>query len=325
MGMDRRRYLFALSGAVMTSAHVKAQSVAEFPNRALRLIVPWPAGGGTDTVCRGLAKELQRILGQPVVVDNRPGATGTLGSEQARRSPADGYTLVFVNTLSHSLQQVTNKALPYDPLRDFAPLGLVSTLPLGLMVHPSVPARDWTEFLAYARTQKDKLNMASPGVGTAAHFFGLLLKQRTGVDLTLVPYKGDSEAVKDFIAGVTQVWLSGVNLALVNEGRMRVLATTGTARWSKLPALPTMVELGMPDFVAVSVSGLAAPVGTPEPVLARLNAALVQALAAPDVVATLDTLGQERGNGSPRDLWRLLEQTTRQFRQIAKSNNLVFD
>jgi len=322
----RQLALLAAGAAALGAGVVRAQGAGDFPNRPIRFILPWPAGGaGSDPISRAIAREMEKVLGQSVVVDNRPGATGTIGSEMARRAPADGYTIVFANTLSHSLQHITNKSLPYDPLRDFVPVGLISTLPLGLMIHPSVPARDWPEFLAWARRNPGRLNMASPGVGTAAHFFGLLLRQRTGIDLTLVPYQGDSLALNGFLAGHTQVWLSGVNLQMVKEGKMRPLATAGTSRWYKLPDVPTMAELGMPDFVAVSVSGIAAPAGTPEPVLTRLQAALVHALGTPEVSGLLDTLGFVRGNGSPRDFWRLLEQTTQQFRAVAEANKLVFD
>jgi len=326
-GLRRRQLLTLCAGAAAWGAAAPvAQAATDFPVRPIRFILPWPAGGaGSDPITRTIAREMEKTLGQPVVVENRPGATGAIGSEVARRAPADGYTIVFANTLSHSLQHITNKQLPYDPLRDFAPVGLISRLPLGLMVHPSVPARTWPEFLAYAKRNSGRLNMASPGVGTAAHFFGLLLRQRAGIDLTLVPYQGDSLALNGFLAGQTQVWMSGVNLQMVREGRMVPLAMAGTSRWYKLPEVPTMVELGMPDFVAVSVSGVAAPAGTPEPVLARLNAALVSALASPEASALLESIGHEKGNGSARELWRLLDQTTQQFRAIATANNLVFD
>src|SRR6266700_8099210 len=257
----------------------------DYPSKPIRLIVPFTAGGGNDSVARLVGKSLSDSLGQQLVIDNRPGAGGVLGAEIAAKAAPDGYTLFLGGVGSHAVNPNLNDRLPYDPIRDFAPVALLAQAPLVLVVHPSVPAESFKAFVALARSRPGQLNYASNGNGSSSHLAAVMFDSMTGVDMVHVPYKGLSPALTDLLSGRVQLMFSSVVAILphINAGKLRGLAVTGRRRLPSMPDLPTIAESGLPAYEAGSWYGVLAPAGTPREIVARLNAELVKALAQPEV------------------------------------------
>src|SRR5216117_990374 len=240
-------------------------ALAQFPAKAIHLIVPFPPGGGNDTVARAIGQQLGPDLGQPVVIDNRPGAGGSVGAELAARAPADGYTLFLAGVGSHAVNPNFHRNLPYDPVRDFAPISLIASAPSVLVVNPAVPARTIAEFTAYARANPGKLNYASNGNGSAAQLAAAMYETMARVKMVHVPYKGIAPALTDLLGGEVQL-MFGTVVALVphiQSGRLRALAVTGKKRSALIPDVPTLRESGLPEYEAGSWYGIEAPAGTP--------------------------------------------------------------
>lgn len=266
-----------------------------WPTKPIRLVVPYPAGGPTDILGRVIAQRLSEALGQPVTVDNRPGASGNLGSELVAKAPADGYTLVLGNNATHATNESLFPNMPYQTLRDFAPVALVASVTNMVTVHPSVPARTVAELVAHAKANPGKLNYGSTGNGSAAHLIGELFKAAAGVDLVHVPYRGSAPAVTDLLAGQVQVMFATLPTVLphVQDGKLRGLAVTAPARLASQPAVPTLVESGFPGLVADAWFGLLAPAGTPADVVARLSQETMKAAQAEESRRTLAAQGFE--------------------------------
>ena len=297
-GMNQ--YVAALL-AVLVAAFPGGAFAQAYPSKPIRLIVPFAAGGGNDAVARLVGKRLADSLGQPVLVDNRPGAGGVVGAELAAKSAPDGYTLFLGGVGSHAINPNLHRKLPYDPVRDFAPVELLAQAPLVLVVHPSVPARDIAEFIAYARANPGRLNFASNGNGSSSQLAAVMFDTMAGVDMVHVPYKGLSPALADLLSGQVQLMFSSVVAILphIKAGKLRGLATTGAKRLASLPELPTIAESGLPGYEASSWYGILAPAGTPRDIVARLNAELGKALDQPEVRASLIAEGAEPAGGSP--------------------------
>ena len=262
-----------------------AQPVAaDYPNRPLRYIVPFPPGGATDIFARIVADALTDRLGQQVVVDNRGGAAGLLGAQIAARATPDGYTIFACNIASLALSPALYKKLGYDPDADFAPIGLIGSNPNALAVNPSIPAATVAEFIAYAKSRPGKLNYGSAGVGTSPQLSMELFKMTAGVDIVHIPYKGGGPLLMALIAAEVQSLFGTVPLLLgpTRSGKVRTLGVTSTTRAPDLPDVPTIAESGMPGFEVVSWQGLCTPTGAPSAVLAKLRAVLPAALALPD-------------------------------------------
>ncbi|HEY3074017.1 MAG TPA: tripartite tricarboxylate transporter substrate binding protein [Burkholderiales bacterium] len=286
--------LLALFWAVVAHAQ-------QFPAKPIHLIVPFPPGGGNDTVARAIAQQLGPDLGQPVVIDNRPGAGGSVGAELAARAPADGYTLFLAGVGSHAVNPNLHAKLPYDPVKDFAPITLVASAPSVLVVNPGVPARTVAEFTSYARAHPGKLNYASNGNGSAAQLAAAMYESMAGVRMVHVPYKGIAPALTDLLSGEVQL-MFGTIVALVphiQAGKLRALAVTSRKRSSLLTEVPTLAESGLPDYEAGSWYGILAPAGTPREVIDRLHAAIVKALRQPDVSKRLAAEGAEVIGSTP--------------------------
>lgn len=251
-----------------------------YPSRPIRIVAPFPAGGGVDIVSRALAQKLSAALGQSVIVDNRAGADGMIGSEMVARSPKDGYTLLFASTGPLVINPALNAKMPYDIVRDFAPITLGVENPMCLVIHPSVPAHSVRELIAFAKARPGQLNYASGGVGNALHLAGEIFKTLTGVDIVHVPYKGGAPAVTDLVAGQVHMMISSIPMMLpqIRSGRLRALAVNSEARMALLPVVPTMREAGLPGFNANSWYGLLAPAGVPAEILNRLNLESVKIL-----------------------------------------------
>ncbi|HTQ73652.1 MAG TPA: tripartite tricarboxylate transporter substrate binding protein [Burkholderiales bacterium] len=272
-----------------------------YPSKPIRLIVPFAAGGGNDNVARLVGRRLGETLGQPVVVDNRPGAGGVLGAELAAKAPPDGYTLFLGGVGSHAINPNLIENLPYDPIRDFAPVELLAQAPLVLVVHPSVPARDVAELVAYARRNPGKLNFASNGNGSSSQLAAVMFESMAGIEMVHVPYKGLSPALTDLLSGQVQLMFSSVVAIVphVKAGKVRGLATTGAKRLALLPGLPTIAESGFPGYEASSWYGILAPAGTPRDIVTKLNAELSKALEQPEVRNSLLAEGAEPAGGTP--------------------------
>lgn len=289
------------AAALAASLAATAVLAQVYPGKPIRLIVPFAAGGGNDNVARLVGKRLADSLGQPVVIDNRPGAGGVVGAELAAKSAPDGYTLFLGGVGSHAINPNLHAKLPYDPIKDFAPVSLLAQAPLVLVVHPSVPVHDVAEFIAYARAHPGRLNFASNGNGSSSQLAAVLFGSMAGVDMVHVPYKGLAPALTDLLAGEVQLMFSSVVAILphIKAGKLRALAVTGAKRLAFMPELPTIAESGLPGYEASSWYGILAPAGTPRDIVMKLNAELAKALEQPEVRNSLLAEGAEPAGGSP--------------------------
>jgi tripartite-type tricarboxylate transporter receptor subunit TctC len=288
----------------MVAAPLAAQGVADgFPSRQIRIVVPFPAGGATDIAARAIADKMSQQWKQPVVVENRGGAGGNLGSEVVARSAPDGYTLVMGVTGSHAINTSLYSNLPYDPVKDFEPVTQVAVVPNVVVVHPSVPARTLKEFIALAKASPGRFDYASLGSGTAAHLGMEMLKREAGIFMVHIPYRGSAPAIADLIGGQVQVMMDGLPSALphVRAGRLRALAVTSQRRSAAAPEVPTIAESGYPGFYADAWSGLFAPRGTPKAVVDKLALEVQRILRLPEVRERLAGLGAEPVGSTPAE------------------------
>ncbi|MFT3818734.1 MAG: tripartite tricarboxylate transporter substrate binding protein [Rubrivivax sp.] len=279
--MNPRRQFIAQTLA-LAAAPAFAQG---FPNRPLRLVVPFPPGGSTDLLARRIGEKLAVALGQPVVVDNRPGAGGATGSVEVARAAADGHTLLFGVTGTHAISPAINPKLGYDPRADFAPVSIVVSAPLVLVVRADSPYRTMADLVAWGRKNPERLTHGSPGNGTTMHLSGEMWGLATQVKVTHVPYKGSAPALQDLLGGQIEAMFGDLLVVLpqITAGKLRALAVSSRQRHPLLPAVPTMAEEGLADYEALSWQGLFVPAGTPPAVLERLNAEVVKAVRAPDL------------------------------------------
>jgi tripartite-type tricarboxylate transporter receptor subunit TctC len=280
----------AVLGGLAGLIHAQAQS---YPNKPIRYIVPFAPGGSTDLLARLVAQKLQEAWGQPVVVDNRPGAGGAIGAEAAAKSPPDGYTIIGGTISTHAINASVYSKLPYDPIKDFEPVTLLATQPNMLVVHPSIPAKNVAELVALLKANPDKYSFSTAGNGTSAHLAGELFKSMTGTKMQHVPYKGSAQALVDAVGGQVSMSFDNINTAYVQvkAGKLRALAVTTAKRSGIAPEVPTMAEAGLPGYELGSWHGVFAPAGTPRDIVAKLNTGIVMALQAPDVREKLQTLG----------------------------------
>ena len=281
----------------------------DYPNRPVRWVSPWPAGGANDIFSRAIAQKLSDAFGQPVVVDNRAGAAGAIGTEHVAKSAADGYVLTLGSSPTHAIAPSLNPALPYDPLRDFAAVTLVAVVPNVLVVNPSLPAKSVRELIALAKAKPGSLNFGSAGNGTSQHLSAELFKVLASVDMVHVPYKGTAPALADLLAGQVQLAFDNIPALLphIQSGKLRALAVTSAARSQALPDLPTVAETGLPGYDASVWFGVFVPAGTPRPVINRLHGEINKALAAPDLKARMASMGAEVSGMGPdefREFWR---------------------
>ena len=293
-GPNRRALLAALAVlvGVTTSASALAQA-ASYPNRPIRIVVPFPVGGIADTFSRTIGIKLTEVWGQPVVVENKTGAGGNIGAELVAKSAPDGYTLVMGNIGSHAVNVSLFKNIPFDPIKDFVPIAHVLDAEGLLVVNPSVNANSVREILEMARAQPGKLSYASGGLGTTSHLAGELFKSTAKVDIVHVPYKGNSPAITDLLGGQTQMSFATMPTVLphVKAGKLRAIASIGLARTVALPDVPTVAESGLPGFEVSNWIGLFAPVGTPPEIVAKLNAEVQKIMRSPDVQKRLEAEG----------------------------------
>ncbi len=280
-----------------------AQEQAQYPIKSIRLIVPFAAGGSSDYTARTLAHKISASWGQQVVVDNRAGGTGVIGVQLAAKSAPDGYTILFASSSTFATAPALNPNLPYDPVKDFAPISLVVLGPNILTAHPSLPVQSVKDLIQLAKSKPGQITYASPGIATASHMAGVLFVRGAGIDLLHVPYKGGGPAVTDLLAGQVNLLFGSVStsLPLVKAGRLRVLAATSAKRISTLPEVPTLAESGLPGYEVVQWFGIAAPAGTPRAILTKFNQVLLATLASPDARESLLKQGLEPVGSTPAE------------------------
>jgi len=312
-----RRFRFALASLLFTI--VLPALSQTYPAKSIRLIVPWPPTGTVDILGRTIGQKLADNMGQPVVVENRAGANGMIGSEAAAKAPADGYTIVVDNITGHAINATLQAKMPFDSLRDFAHVSLIGWVPDGIVSLPSLPARNVAELIALAKSQPGKLTYASFGVGSSGHLAGELFKMMAGADLLHIPYKGGQPAIADLLAGQVSIYFPVLPsvVSLVKADRLRLLAVTGTKRSSAMPDVPTVAET-LPGFEAINWFGLMAPAGTPREIVDRLHAETEKALQAPDVRQKLAGLGVEIQPGTPQEFYSMLKSETEKWAKVAK-------
>ena len=289
-------YLFA-SAFVAGAAHGQ-----NYPAKPVRMIVPFVPGGNTDIIARAFSPAMSEIMGQQIVVENRGGAGGVIGTDVVARAVPDGYMILMVSA-GHTINPAMVKKLPYDSVKDFAPISIIADVPTAFVVHPSLPAKTVKELIAIARARPGQINYSSAGVGTVGHLSAELLSSMAKIKLVHVPYKGTGQAMIDLVAGQVQMQFPSMPAAIqhVQTGRLRMIAQTGKQRSAAAPATPTMEEAGVPGFVVSSGFGLMAPAGTPRAVIDQLHAALVKALNDPRVKDNLAKQGAEVVASSPED------------------------
>jgi tripartite-type tricarboxylate transporter receptor subunit TctC len=298
-----------------------------YPDRAVRILVGYPPGGGTDLVARLVAHPLSERWKQPVVVENRPGANAIIATEAVAKAKPDGYTLLMAYATELAVNPATFKKLPYDPVRDLAPIAQLASAPLVMAVHPSVTARNVEELVALAKAKPGTLSYSSSGNGSVHHFAGELFKLRTGTDIVHIPYKGSGPATADAVSGQVQVTFASVAsvLRFVQSGRLRALAVTSPQRSAQLADVPTAIELGLADVELTSWYGLLAPAGTSPELLSRLAADVAAALAAPEVKKGFEVQGLDVAQSSPAAFAEFIRQEAAKYARIARAGSIQQD
>jgi tripartite-type tricarboxylate transporter receptor subunit TctC len=294
-----------MGAALLSAALAVAVSAAaqDYPRRPITLIVPYAAGGGNDVMARVAAEKMSKALGQQIVIENRGGAGGSIATRQIARADPDGYTLGLGGTGTLAINPTLYGNVGYDPRKDFAPVGLIATSALIVLVHPAVPAKSIHDLIALAKREPGKLNYASAGSGSGIHLGTELFASMAGVQLTHIPYKGSGPALTDLLGGHVAIYFSSLPAAigLVKEGKVRALGVTGPQRSVIFPDVPTVAESGLPGFEAVLHYGIVAPAGTPQPIIAKLNAVLRDAVASDDVKQRIASDGAEPLPSTPEE------------------------
>jgi len=309
--------IFALG--VMLAAGALAQP-APYPNKPVRLIIPYPPGGPTDLIGRAIHDGLAKRLGQPLIVDNRGGAAGVVGSEIAAQAPRDGYTLLVGTVTTLAANVALRSKLPYHPVRDYDPVALLGATPYLLSVTPSLPAKNAAQLIAYAKANPGKLSFGSAGPGSSNHLAGELFKHMAGLNMVHVPYKGSGPAMVDLMSGQIGLMFSSISSMKphVDAGRLRALAVSTLKRASTAPDIPTLNESGLKGFEARNWNAVVAPRGTPVPVVLRLNQDINAVLASPAVANRVKDLGIETELGTPADLGKQMKEEIARFQSLVK-------
>jgi tripartite-type tricarboxylate transporter receptor subunit TctC len=309
-------FLRSLIGAIFTVAALPAFAQG-YPNKPIKAIVPYAAGGFADQTSRIIAEALSRTLKQPIVIENRPGGGGRIGSDAVSKMSPDGYQLLLTTNGTHTYMAVTEKSLSYDPITDFTPISLIGTYGLLMVVNPAVPATTVKEFISYAKSNPGKLNYASSGPGSGLHFAGEVFKSMAGINMMHVPYKGSGPGMQDVLAGACQVIFAGEAKPLVDAGRLRLLGTTSAERDPRYPDTPTISEAGLPGYDLTYWVGLFGPKGLPSDIQVKLNAAVKTAMAEPAVRKKLADMGMVLVSSSPDAMVQQIQTETTKLRTIA--------
>lgn len=306
-------------GGFLATALAPAAWAQSYPLKPIRFVAPIPAGGSTDTLARDIAKRLSDAWGQPVVVENLPGAAGSIGAAAVAKAAPDGYTILLVN-VGHAINASVYPTLPFDSVKDFSPIILMASLSMGLVVHPSVPAQSLKEFIALAKSKPGGLNFGSSGNGGASHLAGEIFKSMTGTQLVHVPYKGSAPAVADLLAGHVQAMFSDMPLATpyIKAGKLRPLAIAAPRRSPIMPDLPTFQEAGLPGYDIGVWVGILAPAGVPKDIVAKLNAEIARILKLPDMRDRVQGIGFDLVASTPEQFAAILQADVAKFAKVVK-------
>lgn len=319
-----RRTMLIAGGAAILSSAARANG---YPERPVKIVVPYPAGGSNDIIARVLAQKLGEKEGQSFIVENRAGASGNIGAEVVATSAADGYTLLITAPPPLTTNVALYKSLPFDPATAFAPVALLATVPIVLMVHPSLPVKNVQELIALAKAKPGTLNFGSSGIGSTNHLAGELLKSMTGIDIVHVPYRGAAPAMNDLIAGNIPMMFDNMPgvLPQVKGGAVRAIAVAGANRASALPDVPTVAESGVPGFEAFSWFGMVAPAKVPSTTLEKLQSDVSAILSTPDMKKRLDDLGAEPGTVSGAAYGKFLADDTAKWAKVIKISGATME
>jgi tripartite-type tricarboxylate transporter receptor subunit TctC len=316
--------LGALVLALLAVPAAPAFAQSDQPDRPMRLIVPFPAGSATDTVSRILMQKLGVRLGQQIVVENRPGASGSIGIDMIAKAAPDGATIGLITASTHGVAPALGTKLPYDPIKDFKPIAMVGAAPYALVMYPGIPAKTVAELVALAKTKPGELNYGSAGLASVAHLAAALFASETGIELTHVPYKSSAQSSIDMITGRLDMQFATVAPTLQNirDGKLRALATTGRRRVFVLPDVPTMIESGVKDYDVALWFGYVAPAGTPDAIVARLNRYMAAILSDPETAETLRQQGFEPEPGPPEALAARIRSETEMWRGLVAKTGI---
>jgi len=311
------RSLFQLGALVLVWVSSQLAWADNYPSRPIKVIVPYAAGGFSDQASRIISDAMSRALGQPMVIDNRAGGGGRIGSDAVTKMAPDGYSLLMTTNGTHTYMAVTEKNLSYDPINDFTPISLIGSYGLLMVINPTVPAKNLKEFIAYAQNNRGKINYATSGMGSGLHFAGELFNAMAKTQMIHVPYKGSGPGMQDVLAGVCQVIFDGAAKTQIDAGKVRFLGTTSAVRDPRFPDMPTLSESGLTGYDLTYWVGLFGPKGLPADVQARLQAAVKTTLADPEVQRKLNGLGMTLVGSTPEQMVKEIRVETEKLRAIA--------
>ena len=330
-GKKASRFAWCFGGLVAAvfalSSPLPAHAQAQYPAKPIRIIVPFLPGGGTDILARVVGQKMSESLGQPVLVENKPGAGGNIGIDLVVHAPADGYTIGLGQTSNLAVNVTLYPGLPYNPIKDLAPIGLVASAPMVVVTRAASPFRTIGDVVVAAKAKPDDVNFASPGNGTVSHLSGELLQQVAGVRFSHIPYKGAAQAMTDILGGQVHIYMSSIPTALaqIKGGKLRALAVTSPKRTAELPDVPTFAESGFPGFETSTWFGLVAPARTPKPIIERLNSELTKALQDANVRQKIAAEGAEVLGGSAAEFGALIGSDVERWGKIVKSSGAKID
>jgi tripartite-type tricarboxylate transporter receptor subunit TctC len=314
--------LLALLAASPSFAQETAKDGANYPDKPVRIVVPFPAGSSTDIVSRLMAQRFGAKLGQQFIVENRPGASGNIGVDVVAKSAPDGYTLGLITASTHGVTPALGTKLPYDSIADFKPVSMIGEAPYVLVLYPGIPAKSIADLIALAKAKPGQLNYGSAGLASLAHLAAALFTQDAGIELTHVPYKSSAQSSIDIMTGRLDMQFAtiGPTLENIRDGKLRALATTGARRVSSLPDVPTMIESGVKDYDVSLWNAYVTPAGTPDAIVNKLNRAMNEILKEPDIIENLQKQGFEPDAGSPQELAnRIVTETAKWRALVAKT------
>ena len=316
------RLLFV--GAVLAAFGAWAQS---FPAKPIRILVPFPAGGSADIMARVVGQKMAETWGQPVVIDNRPGAGGNIAAEMAAKAAPDGYTLFLCVVGTHAIHQSLYKKLPFDPIKDFAAVAYIAGVPNVVVVHPSIPVTSVKELIAFVKARPGRINFGSSGTGTSVHMSGEMLKVMAGLDMTHVAYKGNPQAVTDLIAGQIELMITNTPSVIpyIKNGRLRPLAVTGRERSAALPDVPTMEEAGLPGYESTAWFGLVSPAAVPRGIVNKLNSEVMRIVGLADVRQNLSSQGAEPLAMTPDEFGDFMKAETLKWAKVVRASGARAD
>ena len=327
MNLRKFRTPFSVAGLLALTLFTSVASAESWPTKPIKIILGFPPGGATDILSRDIAAKLSEELKQPVLIENKPGAGGTIGADVAAKAPPDGYTLTIGTTSNHAIAVSLYKKLPYDPIKDFAPITILAVSQNVVVINPLVPANNIRELVAYAKANPGKLNFGSSGNGTISHLTGEMFNTLNGTQITHIPYKGSAFVFPDLLSGqISVMYDSTISIgSLVKSGKVKALAVTGAKRSALMPELPTVAESGYRDFESTNWFGFFAPAATPKDILARLNAAAIKVLAAPDLQARFALQGAEVVANNPAEALAMIKADIVKWAEVAKKSGAKID